>query len=138
MSIAGMFCSAKRILIKQLGGHTEAEMEVVKQRLEQSEFERDQYKQFAESVYIYMGNYPVWKAQSEYRQMMSEKGMPLSGEFSQPPTRAECVDLYLGRIVDSFADLLRSAGREFSSSERFMDEMQLSEARGKMWLKPKK
>lgn len=100
--------------------------------------ERDIYKSFAMSVYLYAGNYPAWKAQSEYRQSMDELGQAISKELSQPhPTRPELIDRYLGNIVDAFAVLYEKGSPGFMQSSHLgcWDKDNLSEVKGDAFLK---
>lgn len=100
--------------------------------------ERDMYKDFAMSVYLYAGNYPAWKAQSEYRQNMDELGQAISKELSQPhPTQPELIDRYLGNIVDAFAVLYEKGAPDFMQSSHLgcWDKDNLSEVRGDVFLK---
>jgi hypothetical protein len=102
----------KSFLIKLLGGYTPGEVANIRNaELDLTEQVRalEPYKEFTDSISFYVGNYPAWKAQSEYRQAMSDLGRPLSGEYPSKgmsyPTHAENVDLYLGRLVDGFSEL---------------------------------
>lgn len=96
----------KNWLIKFLGGHTAAEFSSLREKAEGLE----PYKNFAESIKVYAGNYPAWKAQSEFREVMHNIGAPLTDRHLSPCSsdniplkHAEYVDLYLGRVVEGLA-----------------------------------
>lgn len=96
----------KNWLIKLLGGHTDVEFSSLREKAEGLE----PYKDFAESIKIYAGGYPAWKAQSEFREVMNYVGAPLTDRHLSPCgpdntslNHAEYVDLYLGRVVDGLA-----------------------------------
>ncbi|EDS2694722.1 hypothetical protein GPP30_004551 [Salmonella enterica] len=101
----------KNWLIKSLGGHTNSEFSFISETAKKLE----PYKEFAESIKIYAGNYPAWKAQSEFREVMHMLGEPLTAQHLQPwspdnpPLKhAEYVDLYLGKVVDGLASIYRN------------------------------
>ncbi|HDT5864453.1 TPA: hypothetical protein QHB43_004430 [Aeromonas hydrophila subsp. hydrophila] len=120
----------KNWLIKFLGGHTDAEFSSLREKAEGLE----PYKNFAESIKVYAGNYPAWKAQSEFREVMHNIGAPLTdrhlspcGADDIPLKHAEYVDLYLGRVVDGLALVYQNE----PSIERWNDK----NARGGGYLK---
>lgn len=129
--------------IKALGGHTRQQMKTIEQKVEALEAEKqnlEHYRDFAESVYIYTGSYPAWKAQSEYREMMAEQGKPVSGIYpgeGERITHAESVDNYLGKIVDSYSELMDKVGYSaFPGENLFWEEDSgLRKARGEEYLK---
>ncbi len=131
-----MFKRIKTLLFNTVGVILISDHNKIKKELEHSKAiaaERDMYKSFAMSVYLYAGNYPAWKAQSEYRQSMDELGHTISNKFSEPhPTRPELVDRYLGNIVDAFAVLYEKGSPDFMQSSHLgcWDKDNLSEARG--------
>ena len=105
----------KQFLIKILGGHTDSDFSFLRERSRELELDLDLYKTFAESVKFYAGNYPAWKAQSEFREVMCEAGYPLSDRHLKPLStydeslnHAEYVDLYLGRVADGLAKIYKS------------------------------
>lgn len=129
----------KNLLIKLLGGYTDGEVADIRNA------ERDlteqvralkPYKVFADSISVYVGNYPAWKAQSEYRQALCDLGHPLSGEYPSEgmsyPTHAENVDLYLGRVVDGFYELKQKVPESVSGTH--WDVADLDSARGDIFL----
>lgn len=124
-------------IIPLLGGHSPSDYRKLEEelfRVKGIESERDIYRDFVESIYIYIGSYPAWKAQAEYREYLSEIGRPLSVSKTEPyPTKAENVDIFLGRVVDGFSLIMnkRSAcvNLRLPSSE-FWKKEKLSLARG--------
>ncbi len=136
-----MFKRIKKQLYNVIGVIPITDHNKIKKELKHSKAiaaERDMYKSFAMSVYLYAGNYPAWKAQSEYRQSMDELGHAISKESSQPhPTRPELIDRYLGNIVDAFAVLYEKGSPDFMQSSHLgcWDNDNLSEARGDVFLK---
>lgn len=65
------------------------------------------HKAFTDTVSMYVGNYKMWKAQSEFRSALLELGTPLSGEYpngesGEWPTKLENVDLYLTKLSEAF------------------------------------
>lgn len=126
----------KNKLIRLLGGVTAAQHEELRERIESKVnhliAEKNAYKTFAEATYIYAGNYPAWKAQSEYRQIMSEKGSALK-ELSCG-SKNELVDSYLGRIVDSYASLFATIKPDFMNAYHWKKD-RLEEARGGDYLR---
>ncbi len=131
-----MFKRIKTLLFNTVGVILISDHNKIKKELEHSKAiaaERDMYKSFAMSVYLYAGNYPAWKAQSEYRQSMDELGHTISNEFSGSHlTRPELIDRYLGNIVDAFAVLYEKGSPDFMQSSHLgcWDKDNLSEARG--------
>ena len=69
----------RKLLIKLLGGHTSQELAFLKTEFEKTKLECDEYIIFVNSVCNYVGSYPVWKAQQEYREE------PLAKTFSNQP-----------------------------------------------------
>ena len=127
------------MLIKWLGGHSKDEceaLEIKRAELVSVRRERDQYKAFAESLATYCDTYPVWGAQREFRRHMQEIGQPLSGEYGEEPKQPEILDIYLGRVVNSFVTLMRSGVKaDFVRLNHIMfDERALNEARGECYL----
>ena len=93
------------------------------------------YKRLANESYVYAGNYPVWKAQQEFRQLMNENNITLTdGYLRQPfthPTKAEQIDFYLSRIVNAFSiEINKGTQIDFVSNDMFWSSSELSEARG--------
>ena len=135
-----MFKRIQKQLFKVIGVVPVTEHNKIQKELERSKTitaERDMYKDFAKSIYLYAGNYPVWKAQSEYRQSMDELGHTISKEFSgQHLTRPELIDRYLGNIVDAFAVLYEKGSPDFMQSSHLgcWDKDNLSEVRGDNFL----
>lgn len=131
----------RNYLIKLFGGYTANEIGEVRQSkrsLTEQVRLLEPYREFANSVSVYVGNYPAWKAQSEYREVLRNLGQPLSGEYPSSnasyPTHAENVDLYLGRLVDGLSELNRQVpgsvpGTYWDSPE------DLASARGEVFLK---
>jgi len=122
----------KNWVIKFLGGHTDAEFSSLREKAEGLE----PYKDFAESIKIYAGGYPAWKAQSEFREVMHNIGAPLTDRHLSPCSsdsdyiplkRAAYVDLYLGRVVEGLALIYKNE----PSIERWND----IDARGGHYLK---
>ncbi len=136
-----MFKRIKKQLFNVIGVIPVTEHNKIQKELEHAKaiaVERDMYKNFAKSIYLYAGNYPVWKAQSEYRQSMDELGHTISNEFSElHPTRLELIDRYLGNIVDAFAVLYEKGSPDFMQSSHLgcWDNASLSEVRGDVFLK---
>ena len=104
----------KHFLIKTLGGYTDSDFSFLRERNRELALDLDLYKTFAESVKFYAGNYPAWKAQSEFREVMSDVGHPLSDRHLKPLSsddehlnHAEYVDLYLGRVADGLAKIYK-------------------------------
>ena len=128
-----MIGKVRSLIIKLLGGVTRAEYDQQQSQIAFLTNENSQlsdYKEFAKSIYYYAGSYPVWKAQSEYREMMMhEMKHPLSGKYSDCPKKAELLDIYLGRVVDSFAKLIAKSD-DFSVKNSFWSDERLPEARG--------
>lgn len=139
-------CLASFKLYKLSMKYENVRSELTKLELEKNEFRKqiadiNHYKSFAISVNTYIGNYPAWKAQSEYREGMLNLGFPLSGNYpkgenGQWPSNLENVDIYLGKIVDSFSILLKQVGHQdfFGSSELWKSKEQLDIACGNDWL----
>jgi len=132
--------SIRNLLIKLLRGHTASEMERSRRSekaLSDKVHAPEPYKEFVESIQHYVGNYPAWKAQSEYRESMRDNGFPLSGVYPSGdrsyPTHAESVDLYLGRVVDGFKKL-RDKIHNPDFGTHWESEKQLSSARGDHYL----
>lgn len=102
-----------------------SEMDSLKIENQQLKEELDKHKEFFEIVYHYCGNYPNWKAQQEYRQIISER----SGEhFFQP---IEPLDQFLGNVVDATKNLIQTCySTEFSGSDNYFWNDGLSHARG--------
>ncbi len=131
-----MFKRIKKQLFNVIGVVPVTEHNKIQKELEHSKTiaaERDMYKDLAKSIYLYAGNYPVWKAQCEYRQSMDELGHTISNEFSGSHlTRPELIDRYLGNIVDAFAVLYEKGSPDFMQSSHLgcWDKANLSEARG--------
>lgn len=95
----------KNWLIKLLGGYTNSEFSSISETAKNLE----PYKEFAESIKIYAGNYPAWKAQSEFREVMHMLGKPLTANPDSTALKhADYVDLYLGRVVDGLASIYRN------------------------------
>lgn len=120
----------KNWLIKSLGGHTGFEFSAMSERAK----ELEPYKELAESIKVYAGDYPAWKAQSEFREVMHMLGEPLTTQHLKPRSpdapplkHAEYVDLYLGRVVDGLAKIYKNE----SSLARWDD----NNARGVGYLK---
>ena len=135
-----MFKRIQKQLFKVIGVVPVTEHNKIQKELERSKTitaERDMYKDLAKSIYLYAGNYPVWKAQSEYRQSMDELGHSISKEFSGLHlTRPELIDRYLGNIVDAFAVLYEKGSPDFMQSSHLgcWDKDNLSEVRGDNFL----
>lgn len=136
-----MFKRIKKQLFNVIGVVPVTEHSKIQKELERSKAiaaERDMYKDLAKSIYLYAGNYPVWKAQCEYRQSMDELGHTISNEFSRSHlTRPELIDRYLGNIVDAFAVLYEKGSPDFMQSSHLgcWDKDNLSEVRGDVFLK---
>ncbi|WP_253254385.1 hypothetical protein [Vibrio parahaemolyticus] len=135
-----MFKRIKKQLFNVIGVVPVTEHNKIQKELEHSKTiaaERDMYKDLAKSIYLYAGNYPVWKAQCEYRQSMDELGHTISNEFSGSHlTRPELIDRYLGNIVDAFAVLYEKGSPDFMQSSHLgcWDKANLSEVRGDVFL----
>ncbi len=135
-----MFKRIKKQLFNVIGVVPVTEHSKIQKELERSKAiaaERDMYKDLAKSIYLYAGNYPVWKAQCEYRQSMDELGHTISNEFSGSHlTRPELIDRYLGNIVDAFAVLYEKGSPDFMQSSHLgcWDKANLSEVRGDVFL----
>jgi hypothetical protein len=134
----------KSFLIRLLGG-------VSAEKYKQLEFKNGElnnqvsdltpYKEFATSIYRYAGNYPAWKAQCEYREGLFNLGFPLGVKHLQNdgkhmPSHLEYVDIYLGRVVDSFSALLEKVGHPIAgiTSECWKVKDELDIVRGTHWL----
>ena len=128
----------KNKIIHFLGGHSFSSYQQFHLRIKEIESERDLYRDFVESVSIYVGSYPAWKAQAEYREYLSEIGRPLSVDKAEPyPTKAENVDRFLGRVVDGFFLIMnhRSAYMRLRlPSSGLWRKERLSQARGDHFL----
>jgi len=102
------------------------------------------YKRLAHTAHDYSGNYPVWKAQQEFRDVMKEAGIDISNSYlklerSQNLSKAEHIDFYLGRVVDAFStEINKGAQLDFANMDMFWSEDELSEARGDYLLKVEK
>ena len=123
----------RKLLIKLLGGHTSQELAFLKTEFEKTKLECDEYIIFVNSVCNYVGSYPVWKAQQEYRELMYELGNPILSEIKGFPTHSQNVDIYLGKVVDSCVDLFKKVDFECGSSHWWEKEF-LSTARGDNYL----
>ena len=96
----------RRILIKALGGMTHAELSDIRAEAEEMKQSLKAYKTFAHDIYFYAGNYPPWKAQQEFRNILYDAGKPLTFKKDHHNrTHEHSVDAYLGRIVDAFVIL---------------------------------
>jgi len=128
----------KRKLIQLLGGIEKQEHMHV---LDKCQSELNDYKVFATSLYNYYGSYPAWKAQQEYRELLSNKGIALTRRVLQSPdklkscTHEEYIDIYLGRIVDAFTKMVRMYPTHFKGDHHYWYEEKLSSARGNDYLK---
>ncbi|MCQ9090980.1 hypothetical protein [Vibrio alginolyticus] len=134
-----MFKRMKKQLFKTIGVVPSADHNKIEKELKSTATERDMYKDFAQSIYLYAGNYPAWKAQSEYRQCMNELGHAIGKELSpQHLTRPELIDKYLGSIVNAFAVLNEKSSPDFMQSSllEYWGKDNLAEARGDSFLKP--
>jgi len=131
----------KEKLIKILGGHTKDEMLMIKSEHEseilQHQSELSAYKEFTKSAYQYIGSYPAWKAQQEYRESMMNLGFPISAEINEYPTNEQNIDIYLGKIVDSFVILFSKVENQFGYNDLWEKEV-LTMARGVDYLLDKK
>jgi len=68
---------------------------------------------------------------------MKNMGVPISRQISTKndfPTHIENIDLYLGRVVDSFVCLFKSIGKPFDGDPYFWSEEGLPIARGSDYL----
>lgn len=123
----------KEWLKRILGGVTVKEHQMTVKAINSKSAELEAHKKFIESVYIYVGNYPAWKAQQEYREYLNEMGLPLDKNYSKLyPQKKESVDIYLGRIVDAFVTL-NADGYFKCGSDAAWNEL-LSHARGDNFL----
>lgn len=130
-----MFCLFKDWLIRILGGVTNHKYQIVVSENSSKFAELEAYRKFIESVYFYAGNYPAWKAQQEYREYLHEIGLPLETNYAVlHPENRDCLDIYLGRIVDAFV-ALNKEGYLKDGLDIYWNEL-LSEARGDPFLKP--
>lgn len=131
----GVGISFKNRLIKLLGGHTKFELSAMQEKAK----ELEPYKDFAESIKVYAGDYPAWKAQSEFREVMHMLGEPLTTQHLKPRSpdtpplkHAEYVDLYLGRVVDGLAKIYKnesSLARWDDNNARGVDYLKMEESK---------
>jgi len=122
----------RRLLIKALGGVPHAELREAHDELRKVKQALNSYTKFADAIYFYAGNYPAWKAQQEFRNFLSDAGMPLSLQKRHPERRYEySVDEYLGRIVDAFVVLRQEVNiNGKGDSSVLWQESSLPHARG--------
>jgi len=87
--------------------NTEQHLASSQAQLDITEKKLGAYKELVNVVNNYAGNYPVWKAQQEFRQVMSENNIALKSHdlivHGGHVSKAQYLDLYLTRVVDSFA-----------------------------------
>ncbi|WP_286984112.1 hypothetical protein [Haliea sp.] len=122
----------KKMLLSWLGAvpqekltAKESECTALKEKLEN-------YEQFAEQCYWYIGSYPAWKAQSEFRELLAELGCPVD---LKSKSRAASVDFYLGKVVDACAELREKVPSvKFGDDAELWSNRRLPEARGDNWL----
>jgi hypothetical protein len=87
--------------------------------------ELQKHKEFFESVYMYCGSYPNWKAQQEYRQIIQERR---GDHFFQP---TEPLDQFLGNLVDATQKLIQSSESiDLNGANPYFWNDGLSQARG--------
>ncbi|WP_286824061.1 hypothetical protein [Idiomarina sp. UBA1919] len=122
----------KKTLLSWLDAVPRKELEAKVSECESLQSNLEHYEQFAEQCYWYIGTYPAWKAQSEFRELLVELGCPLDPKNG---SRAADVDFYLGKVVDACADIRTKAHRaNFDDEAEHWLGTQLSEARGDNWL----
>ncbi|MDG3424566.1 hypothetical protein P5E72_24060, partial [Vibrio parahaemolyticus] len=109
--------------------------------LDEIKAERDAYKRFVHSIAIYAGNYPAWKAQSEFRELMisCEQHVPVIDETLDVPIQSY-IDRYLGRIVDGLQELIyeQKLLSDFVPNEESWDPDSLEEVRGNEYIQTRK
>jgi hypothetical protein len=118
--------SIKNFLIKALGGYTKEDFN---KKTHQDGC--DEYKEAIESLYFYVGSYPAWKAQQEYRELMFNMGLPV--KHTSSPTHVENIDQYLGKVVNVINHLVHKNMIKCGDVDNFWKEG-LSEARGDEYL----
>lgn len=130
-----MFFRFKDWLIEILGGVTEHKYQVVVRENNAKSEEVEAYRKFIDSIHIYAGNYPAWKAQQEYREYLYKIGLPLKKNHDVlHPENRDYLDIYLGRIVDAFVALMEE-GYFNHKQDIYWNEF-LSVARGDDYLSP--
>lgn len=127
-------------IVKKLGAATSEEVAQINSQLEESQRVADAYRNYVDSILIYAGNYPAWKAQQEFRQIMSEQGAPVTGKLIDltptEATKAEYLDHYLGRVIDGLQQLIPVVSMPNSvTDDPFKDCDAHSKTRGMQYLK---
>jgi hypothetical protein len=126
-----MLHGLRTLLIKALGGITRAEMKDVQALAEKDKHSLKAYENFVHTIYFYAGNYPAWKAQQEFRNILYDVGSPLTFKKDHHnQTHKHSVDAYLGRIVDAFAALRKEVNLNVRDDTRSWHESHLPNARG--------
>jgi len=123
------------VIIKLLGGVPMATHERLKKDLETQKRQLDAYSDFAKSIYTYQGSSEAWKAQQEFRQLMSECGRPVCNVEPWDFSRQALIDEYLGRVVDNFQVLIKKVDPpKYRNKEVFLNSEQLNIYRGDEYL----
>jgi hypothetical protein len=91
--------------------------------------ELKQYKEFFNSVFIYQGNYPCWKAEQEFRQILKAYD---GGDLGKSiDLKKQDVLSYLVKIVDATNHLMKTqASAAEGKDTHFWSDDLLPEARG--------
>jgi hypothetical protein len=118
-----------------MGGVPKWQHDATSQELKSVRNELEDCKIFIESIYSYAGNYPAWKAQQEYREILSSTHLELSVNTNKHQLhKHEYVDRYLGRIVDSFKKLIEKRPQMAFGNLDFWEDNKLRHARGDNYL----
>lgn len=122
----------KKMLLSWLGAVPQEKLTAKENECADLTEKVESYEEFAEQCYWYVGSYPAWKAQSEFRELLTELGCPADPKSE---SRAASVDFYLGKVVDACAELREKAPSvKFGDDAELWSNKQLPEARGDNWL----
>ncbi|QEY16009.1 hypothetical protein D0C16_08475 [Cellvibrio sp. KY-GH-1] len=91
--------------------------------------ELEALRQFYLRIYTYLGNYPNWKVQQEYRHLLTTLVSSQTCEFSTP-YHLHNIDHYLSRLVDE----TNAIAHYFPELGKALTDEDLAEARGDYYL----
>lgn len=110
----------KNLLNTAKNNNQDIELETIKTEL-------DAYRDFYKAVYEYVGTYPNWKVQQEFRQLIATLGT----SDNHNSWHFHNLDAYLGKLVDETNKIRKIY---YAEDPNPLSEEYLSEARGDEYL----
>lgn len=101
-------------LIKNSKDETDEQLEEVAERIEMLEKDNLALSEFFESAYSYFGDQPNWKAQQEFRDLVSKNSM----------IHADAIDDYLGSLVDATRRCMIERGQSLDIPWDDLDQLE--------------